>query len=83
MVKVAVKLLLEIKPEMGRKFEPFPVIFVLPMQTYFELVSSRFGTNDEGISHFFKLLTIHAKILVLPPCLRLQEFQLFKSSLHI
>ena len=42
------------------------------MQTYFELVSSRFGTNDEGISHFFKLLTM--------PCKNISSASLFAPT---
>ena len=61
MVKVGVMLLLLLKPEMGTEFEPFLAIVVLPMETYFELVLSRFSTNDEGIWNFSTLLTISCK----------------------
>ena len=49
MVKVVVILLLSLKPEMGTEFEPFSAIVVFPMETYFELVWSRFITNDERV----------------------------------
>ena len=49
MIKVGVMLFLLLKPEMGTEFEPFLAIVVLPMETHFELVWSRFSTNDEGI----------------------------------
>ena len=51
-VKVAVILLLSFKPEMGTEFEPFSAIVVLPMEACFELVPSRFSTNDEAICNF-------------------------------
>ena len=61
MVKFGVMLLLFLKPEMRTEFEPFSVIVVLPMETYFELLWSRFSANDEGIWNFSTLLTIPCK----------------------
>ena len=61
MVKVVVILLLSLEPEMGMEIETFSAIVVLPMETYFELVWSRFSTNDEGIWNFSTLLTISCK----------------------
>ena len=47
--------------KLGWNLNLFLVIVILPMETYFELVWSRFSTNDEGIWVFSTLLTISCK----------------------
>ena len=61
MVKVSVICFLSLKLEMGTQFKPFSVITVLPMETYFEIVWSRFSTDNERIWNFSTLLTISCK----------------------
>ena len=64
MIKVVVILLLSLKPEMRTEFELFSAIFILLMETYFELIWSRFSTNDEEIWNFFTLLTSLCKNII-------------------
>ena len=64
MIKVVVILLLSLKPEMRTEFELFSAIFILLMETYFELIWSRFSTNDEEIWNFFTLLTTLCKNII-------------------
>ena len=61
LVKVPVMLLLSLQPEMRTEFEPFSTTVILLMETCFELVGSRFKTQDEGIWSFFTLLSISCK----------------------